>query len=117
MVRGGGRKAGLTTLEAARLAQQWGAGEIILQSIDREGTLGGYDLDLVRAVAGAVEVPVVALGGAGNIEHFVEALAAGASAVAAGTMFVLHGPHRAVLVTYPPEDKLRPLLAAGSRRG
>ena len=64
-----------------------GAGEILLTSVDKEGTMQGYDLDLVRDVAKAVDIPVVAHGGCGNYDHMVEALEAGAHAVAAGAMF------------------------------
>ncbi|HEC15251.1 MAG TPA: imidazole glycerol phosphate synthase subunit HisF [Sedimenticola sp.] len=65
-----------------------GAGEILLTSIERDGTMGGYDLDLVAAVALAVTIPVIASGGAGNYQHMVDAvLQAGASAVAAASMF------------------------------
>ena len=78
-----------------------GAGELIIQSIDREGSMEGYDLDLVRLVADAVDVPVVASGGAGSPEHLRQALSEGhASAVAAGSMFVFKGKHRAVLISY-----------------
>ncbi len=81
-----------------------GAGEIFLNSVDRDGTMGGYDLDLIRKVAPRVTVPVVACGGAGKLEHLSEAIRdGGASAVAAGSLFVFHGKHRAVLINYPKE--------------
>lgn len=77
--------------EPKRLAAQYdelGAGEIMLTSVDVEGTLQGYDLDLVRSVSRAVSIPVIAHGGAGTYEHMREAIEAGASAVAAGAMFL-----------------------------
>lgn len=81
-----------------------GAGEIFLNSVDRDGMMGGYDLDLIRKVALRVTVPVVACGGAGKLEHLSEAIRdGGASAVAAGSLFVFHGKHRAVLINYPKE--------------
>lgn len=87
------------------LAQQLvdaGAGEIIVQSIDREGTMSGYDTELIRLISDAVDVPVVASGGAGTIEHLRDAIYEGhASAVAAGSLFVFKGKHRAVLISYP----------------
>lgn len=95
----------------ARGLQEAGAGEILLQSMDREGTRSGYDLDLVRRVSAAVDVPVVALGGAGSLQHLRDAVDAGASAAAAGTLFVLSGPHRAVLITYPSGAQLDALFA------
>jgi len=108
---GGSRNTGHTPAELARSMLSAGAGEILLQSIDREGTRLGYDLCLVREVSQAVDVPVVAVGGAGTLVHLREAVDAGASAVAAGTMFVLTGPHRAVLVTYPTHEQLDVLFA------
>jgi cyclase len=81
-----------------------GVGEILLNSIDRDGTMEGYDLALIREVAGSVTVPVVACGGAGTTEHLREAIrSGGATAVAAGSMFVFHGKHRAVLISYPKD--------------
>jgi cyclase len=89
-----------------------GAGEILLNSIDRDGTLSGYDLDLVGTVAAAVSVPVVAVGGAGSKEHFKAAVDSGASAVSAGSLFVFHGRHRAVLITYPEYEELEKLFSS-----
>lgn len=108
-VRRGSRKTGLTPVEAAVRAQELGAGEVLLSSIDREGKFAGYDLKLVESVAAAVSVPVVALGGASGYDDFAPALAAGASAVAAGSMFVLNGKHRAVLISYPTPAQIRAL--------
>lgn len=103
-------KSGLTPVDAARRAENLGAGEIILQSIDRESTFSGYDAKLIAAVVGEVSVPVIALGGASGMPDFVEALGAGAAAVAAGSMFVLNGKHRAVLITYPTPAEVQSLV-------
>jgi len=85
-----------------------GAGEILLTSIDREGTLGGYDIELLRRVTSVVRIPVIASGGAGTVEHFVAAVRdGGASAVAAGSMFVFMGRRRGVLLNYPSTDELQ----------
>lgn len=73
---------------AARTMEYHGAGEILLNSIDREGTLQGYDLDLIRQVSGSVGIPVIAACGAGTYEHLAQAIDAGADAVAAGAMFL-----------------------------
>jgi cyclase len=105
-IRRGTKNTGQAPAQLARTLQSAGAGEILLQSIDREGTRTGYDLELIRSVAHVVDLPVVALGGAGTLAHLREAVDAGASAAAAGTMFVLTGPHRAVLVTYPSHEQL-----------
>jgi cyclase len=107
--RRGSRKLGMTPAEAARFAQDRGAGEIIVSSIDRESTSSGYDHKLISSVSEAVTIPVIALGGASGFDDFAPALEAGASAVAAGSMFVLNGKHRAVLITYPSPAQVRAL--------
>jgi imidazole glycerol-phosphate synthase subunit HisF len=107
----GSKKTGLTPIEAAQRAESLGAGEILLSSIDREGTFTGYDENLIAGVTGSVNVPVIALGGATGIDDFRLALAAGASAVAAGSAFVLTGKHRAVLITYPAAADIQSLGA------
>jgi imidazole glycerol-phosphate synthase subunit HisF len=99
-------------LDAAKFAKQavgLGAGEVIVTSIDRDGTGVGYDLELIRSVAYSVSVPVVALGGAATDSDFAEALGAGASAVAAGSRFVFHGKHHAVLITYAAPEVIQSL--------
>lgn len=79
-----------------------GAGEILLNSVDRDGMMSGYDLPLIRELTSKIPVPVVACGGAGTVEHLRQAVVeAGASAAAAGSMFVFHGKHKAVLISYP----------------
>ena len=85
----GGRKAtGLDAVEWAKRMEQAGAGEILLTSMDRDGTRHGFDLGLTRAVSDAVGVPVIASGGVGTVEHFAEGvLAGGASAVLAASVF------------------------------
>ena len=107
MVAGGRKATRLEPEAAAALLEARGAGEILLNSIERDGTMQGYDLDLIGRVARAVNVPVVACGGAGNITHLAEAVGAGASAAAAGSLFVYQGPHRAVLISYPSDIQLR----------
>lgn len=90
---------------------QAGVGELFINDVDRDGCMAGYDLNLVRQVA-RVPVPVVVCGGAGTLGHLREAVQdAGASAAAAGSMFVFHGKHRAVLINYPKNEELRALFA------
>jgi cyclase len=84
---GGRRPTGLDATTWAVLASRLGAGEILLTSMDRDGTEAGYDLELVAAVSGAVDVPVVASGGVGRLEHFAEGAAAGADALLAASVF------------------------------
>jgi cyclase len=79
-----------------------GVGEIFLNSIDCDGQMQGYDIELIKKVSAKVNVPVVACGGAGTLDHMRRAMSqGGASAVAAGSMFVFYGKHRAVLINYP----------------
>jgi cyclase len=86
---------------AAALVQA-GAGEIFLNSIDCDGQMQGYDIELIKKVSAIVNVPVVACGGAGTLDHMRKAMSqGGASAVAAGSMFVFYGKHSAVLINYP----------------
>ena len=82
----------------------------MLTSIERDGTMRGYDLELIRKVGGALGIPLIAAGGAGKTADFGEAVAHGADAVAAGAMFVFHGPHRAVLITYPSRAELKAVI-------
>lgn len=108
-VRSGTQGTKKSPVEFAREMEALGVGEIILHSIDREGTMQGFDLELVQQVASAVNVPVIACGGAGSLEHFSQALASGASAVAAGSFFVYQGKHRAVLISYPNQGDFEKL--------
>jgi cyclase len=93
----------------AREMEVCGAGEILLTSVDRDGTAEGYDLPLVQRVADAVDVPVVACGGAGNFDDLRAVLEAGAAAAGAGRMFVTHGKHRASLVSYLTTSQIEAL--------
>jgi len=108
---GGRQLLGRDPLDYAREMERAGAGEILLNAIDRDGTRIGYDCDLIAHVAGGVGIPVVACGGAGRISDFPMAIRAGASAVAAGSLFVYHGPHRAVLLSYPDRSELEAAFA------
>lgn len=95
-------------LEALRAM---GVGEVLVNAIDRDGTQSGYDIKLVKQVSSAVSCPVIACGGASGIDDFVTAATeGGASAVAAGSLFVFVGPHRAVLINYPDRKVLESRL-------
>ena len=107
VTRRGSRGISNDIVATAQAMAARGAGELIVQSVERDGTMTGYDLELTRAVSRAVDVPVIALGGAGTLDHLRAVLTEGeASAAAAGAMFVFHGPRRAVLVTYPDRQEL-----------
>lgn len=110
-VKNGTKKTGQTPLEYAKKAQEYGAGEILLTSIDREGTENGVDIELTRQVTLAVDVPVIAHGGVGCMLHIKEVVQqTDVSAVAAGSFFTFHGKHRAVLLTYPAYAELENLF-------
>ena len=109
----GGRKA--TKLDPAQYAVQMeamGAGEILLTSIDQDGTQEGYDVELIRQVTSAVGIPVIACGGAGKISDIGKAVKqGGAAACAAGSMVVYFGRNRAVLINFPARKELEEELA------
>ncbi|MBO1333455.1 imidazole glycerol phosphate synthase subunit HisF [Streptomyces sp. VRA16 Mangrove soil] len=84
---GGRKSAGIDAVEWAHQAAELGAGEILLNSMDADGTKDGYDIEMIEAVRGHVSVPVIASGGAGRLEHFAPAVAAGADAVLAASVF------------------------------
>lgn len=104
---GGKKSVGKTPVECACALVESGCGEILLNSIDRDGMMKGYDVELVRSVVQAVDVPVIACGGAGSLDDFATVIRdGGAAAVAAGSLFVFHGRHRAVLINYPSQTIL-----------
>jgi cyclase len=86
--------------------EEKGAGELIIQSIERDGTMTGYDIDLIRSISTSVSIPVIALGGAGKEEDLIEVhKKAYANGLAAGSLFVYQGKHRGVLINYPEKKK------------
>ena len=98
---GGSRKSAHSPIELAQIAEKAGAGELILNSIDRESTYQGYNLELLKQVIDAVKIPVVVSGGASSNQDFDAAKQIGASGMAAGSIFVYQRPHNAVLISYP----------------
>ena len=107
----GQKKTGLDPVKHAVEMEKMGAGEIFVNSIDRDGMMQGYDIDLVKKIADAVSVPVVACGGAGNLNDVAKVIKQGhASAAAAGSIFVFQGPLRGVLISYPAYQELKKLL-------
>lgn len=110
VVNNGTTSTGLDPVQYAKEMEMLGAGEILLNSIDQDGTFNGYDVELIKAVSNQLAIPVIASGGAGTVQHFVTAIQNGASAVAAASMFVFQLPHRAVLISYPSEKDLKEKL-------
>jgi cyclase len=91
-------------ISPVQLAQKYcdlGVGEIFLNSVDLDGTFSGYDLELISNVSKQISVPLIASGGAASISNLQDAIQSGASAAAAGSLFVFQGPHKAVLISYP----------------
>jgi cyclase len=110
-IRGGTKATGIGPAEFAQQMEKSGAGEILLTSIDRDGTYQGYDLDLIHSVTTKVSIPVIACGGARSLADFSEAVKiGGASACAAGSMFVYFGRNRAVLVNFPARADIESAL-------
>jgi len=102
----GTKGTGMDPLDWAKKVQDLGAGEILLTSIDKDGTMEGYDLTLIKRICDSVNIPVIVCGGAGNVEDFAKAVDAGASAVAAGSIVVYHGSAQGVLINFPSKDEL-----------
>ncbi|NQY10070.1 MAG: imidazole glycerol phosphate synthase subunit HisF [Flavobacteriales bacterium] len=104
----GSKSSDYSPEEFAILMEEKGAGEIIIQSIERDGCMEGYDIDLVQTISKAVSIPVVALGGAGNLDDLKEVYTKGyANGLAAGSLFVYHGPMKGILINYPKKEDLK----------
>lgn len=107
------RNTKIDPVEYARTVERMGAGELFVQSVDNEGEGAGYDLALMRQVCAAVNIPVIGCGGAGSLQDIRALLRTTAvSAAAAGTLFVLHGKHRAPLISYPSAEEIAALAAS-----
>jgi len=107
---GGIEMTKLNLIEFVVKMEKMGAGELFLNAVDNDGTMQGYDIDLINKVSKAVNIPVIACGGAGRIEDFGKAIKAGASAISAGSMFVFFGKLRAVLINFPTQEELKEIL-------
>jgi imidazole glycerol-phosphate synthase subunit HisF len=110
VVESASRKVDDDPVAYARRAQDIGVGEILLTAVDREGAMLGFDTDLIRLVSAAVGVPLVAHGGARRREDLAEPIRCGASAVAAGSIFVFQGIERGVLINFPKRADLEQLM-------
>ncbi len=101
----------LDVLEFIKKVENLGAGEIVVNSVDHDGEMNGYDAQLLKEIKSNTKVPIIALGGAGNLNHIKEAFEiAKVDAVACGSMFVYQGPLRGVLISYPPYQKIQEIL-------
>jgi cyclase len=107
----GQKSLSYSPVEFAKLMEESGAGELIVQSIDRDGKMEGYDVDLIRSISESVSIPVVALGGAGKLEHLKDVAQKGfANGLAAGSMFVYQGSNKGVLINYLSEKEKKEIL-------
>lgn len=103
----GSSSTSFSPVEFAQLMEQKGAGELIVQSIEKDGSMNGYDIDLIKSISTSVNIPVVALGGAGTKEDLVEVYQKGyANGLAAGSLFVYQSKKRGVLINYPDKKEL-----------
>lgn len=110
MVHNARKKVKADLFELLSTLEHVGVGEIVINAIDRDGTMKGYDLALVQKVRNNTEVPLTILGGAGSIEHLRELISAyGVIGAAAGSLFVFKGPYRAVLINYPKPSEIQAL--------
>jgi len=110
----GSRSTNLNPIEYAQKMEDLGAGELFINSIDKDGTMEGYEIEIIEKIADCVQIPTIVCGGAGTLHHLSEAVERGhASAVAAGSLFVFYGARRAVLINYPSQDDLKHLFENG----
>ncbi len=110
-INAGKKSTGLDPAEFAIQMEKMGAGEIFLNSIDKDGTMSGYDFELIKKVSNSINIPLIACGGAEKIEDFGEGVRAGASAMAAGSLFVYQGKNRAVLINFPSREELQAIFS------
>jgi len=103
-----GKNTKLEVLEHAENLVNTGVGELIINCVDRDGMMNGYDIEFISHLASKITVPLVAAGGAGSLDDIKIVLkGTGVSAASAGSMFVFHGPHKAVLINYPNQEKIK----------
>jgi len=98
--KNGKTNTGLDLFNHCENMENLGVGEFFISSITNEGEMNGFDYELIKKVSSKINVPIIANGGAGSLKHFEQAILSGASALAAGSMFVFHGPHRGILINY-----------------
>lgn len=111
-VNGGRKNTKLDPVTYAKNMEELGAGELLVNAIDHDGTMSGYDIEMIRKITDAVSIPVIACGGAGNLNDFKEVFQdANASAAAAGSFFVFQGKKRGVLISYPSPEAIKEIIS------
>ncbi len=112
----GNKKNNIDLIEYVKLAENAGAGEILINSIDLDGTMQGYDINLIKKVTEVSNVPVIACGGAGELEDFAKAVKDGnAHAAAGGSFFVFCGSRNGILITYPDRDEINRVFGTNNQ--
>lgn len=106
-VNAGEKKINTLLLDFVKQLENSGAGELFINSIDLDGSYLGYDIALISSISATVSIPIVACGGANSLPNFLAAIQAGASAVAAGSLFVYQGAQKGILINYPTQEKLK----------
>ena len=110
-IYGGRKKTNIDPISYAMDLEKNGVGEILINSIDKDGTMSGYDKELVKEITQAVSIPVIACGGAGSLNDILDVVnSSNVSAVAAGSIFVYQGVHKAVLISYPSQEEIKDLF-------
>jgi len=110
------RRTGLCPIEFAKKVEEFGAGEIVVNAIDRDGIMNGYDYNLICAIREAISLPITVLGGAGSLEDIGQLVGRyGIVGAAAGSLFVFKGVYRAVLINYPNRDEKDALISKNYR--
>jgi cyclase len=110
-IRAGTKSLNYNPVQYAKFIEMSGAGEIIIQSIERDGTMLGYDISLIKKIADSISIPVISLGGAGKWDHLVDLNnQVSLNGLAAGSLFIYHGERRAVLVNYPAKEEIQQLF-------
>lgn len=109
-IKAGSISLGINPMELSKYLEDLGVGEILLTSIDHEGMMNGYDLNLIAQVSAVLKIPLIANGGAGDLRHFKDAIYTGADSIAAGSIFAYYGKYKAVLINYPSQNEIDKLL-------
>lgn len=106
-INSGNKRTKLEPIEAAKMVEAMGAGEIIIQSITRDGSMLGYDIELIKQICDSVSIPTTALGGAGTLQHFQELhQSVNVTGLSAGSFFIYQGTNKGVLINYPSWEDL-----------
>lgn len=112
-VNGGRKSTKIDPVSYAKKMEELGAGELMINAIDRDGVMNGYDVEMIRKITDAVSIPVIICGGAGHLNDFKKAFQEGnASAAAAGSLFVFQGKKRGVLISYPASEDVKEIISS-----